>query len=119
VQQAAGQEQKEGRGGVKTEIQQLRRAQSNMILGGLLEALALEMGSMSLRIHAVGMVFHAETADGEELMGAFAFDKDGDWLRAPHTAHLLSDGIHRVLEDHLFGENGPGESEPPSGEYST
>jgi len=78
---------------MRTSEEMLRAAQSNAVIGGAVDAVALEVGGLAPQIAKAVVAWEGRQADGEAVAGLIAVGADGCPLYGVEVVRMLGAAV--------------------------
>jgi hypothetical protein len=100
---------------MRTDEEMLRAAQANALIGGVIDACALEHGGLVPHVEAVVVVWEGTTPDGEGAAGVIAMTAEGECAPSGAALQMLG-GAVKVIGALTGGDDPEEESEEGSRE---
>ena len=96
---------------MRTSEEMLRAAQSNAVIGGAVDAVALEVGGLAPRIEKAVVAWEGCQAGGEEVRGLIAVGSDGCPLDGVEVVRMLGAAVQVMATALGDEEDGDGEED--------
>jgi len=95
---------------MRSDEEMMAAAQSNLVIGGVTDALALTRGERTPRVWRAVVVFDAEMPDGTDAGGVMAVTADAQLVSAERVMAILLQGM-AALADRMCSEQQAGDEE--------